>query len=260
VQLLLFGSTIQVTYNASSYRITYVCGFGYILFFHISQVYTNFYHWPLLYVFQPCSLSLFYAVVKLGSSSGEASTDQSVAQTLLSLLSTKSPLVVVDFFLQLPFPSRGNVVAGNMIQQLLAVARGDGVFVDNQPPPPQQQQQQQQSSNAPRASKHPTDSTTASPPPTAATTTASSSPPPPPAVGKPVASTTTSATATAAVEHSFRGFSISIRSEALWMLGRLARTYPWRLAQEWDAVDAALRKCYRCVEPALRLHAIKVFF
>lgn len=109
-----------------------------------------------------------------------------------------------------------------MIQQLLAVARGDGLCEDDTPTPT----------------------------PTRPSSSAST-----PTTSAPSSSSTFSSS-------SFKrrnGFSLSIRSEALWMLGRLARSYPWRIAQEWLFTDQALRKCYRCTDPTLRLHAIKVY-
>lgn len=163
-----------------------------------------------------------------------------MSQTLLTLLSTKTPLVVVDFFLQLPFPVRSNVCSGNLIHQLLAVARGDGIY------------NEKDSTNS--TSNSSTNNTS-----TSGVSGSSGGRGNGGVSGVSMHDRLNSHTSSPNKQgvHGI-SFSLSIRSEALWMLGRLARTYPWRLAQEWVHVDIALRKCYRCVDPELRLHAIKV--
>jgi len=42
------------------------------------------------------------------------------------------------------------------------------------------------------------------------------------------------------------------------LLSRLARNYAARIADHWSEVDATLQRCFRAMDPALRLRAVRV--
>ena len=49
-----------------------------------------------------------------------------------------------------------------------------------------------------------------------------------------------------------------MRGEALMLLIRLARNYAPRIAEHWSEVDTTLQRCFRSMDPALRLRAVRV--